>query len=175
MQTEPQQQRGDLLALALEIVDGRCPRSAQVAHRLVPHVGHPHRGDLAGAQVAADALRVAAVGLHMITRLLRNQRRGRNDIAMAEALDQPVQAVAGRPRLVAERQLVVLGRQPGDELTRRRLARVELAEVAHLPLTPRLGDGHGILQLRGIDSDESFSMMSHDSPSLCEALPGPSG
>ena len=27
----------------------------------------------------------------------------------------------------------------------------------------------------GLDADESFAMMPHDSPSLCEALPGPSG
>src|SRR5258705_3862029 len=98
-----------------------------------------------------------------------------DDARVTEALDQPLQTVAGRAGLVAERQLSVPGRKPGDQLARGGLAGVHLAEKAHLAPPAGLGNRHRIAQLRRIDADESFAMMPHDSPSLCEALPSPSG
>ena len=138
-------------------------------------VGHPYRRQLAGTQQLRQVLGVAPVGLDAIAGLGRDQRWRHHDALVPEALDQTVEAVARRARLVAQRQPAILGAELGNQLAARRAGRVELAEIVHLPATPALRDSHGILQLRGINADEKFAIVSHDSPSLCEALPGPSG
>ena len=105
---QPQQQRRDLLALRLQIHHRGLARPRQIAHRLVPSVRNPDRGELVGAQQPRQAQRIAPVGLHLVARPLRDQRRRHHDAFVAEALDLPVQPVTGRPGLVAERQPLVL-------------------------------------------------------------------
>ena len=63
----------------------------------------------------------------------------------------------------------------GNELAGRRLGGIELPEITHLSAAAAFSNRYCITQFRGVDSDESFAMMPHDSPSLYEALPGPSG
>jgi hypothetical protein len=69
--------------------------------------------------------------------------------------------------------VIVLGSELGDELLRRRLGGIDLPELAHFSITTALCNRHCITQFRRINSDESFAMMPHDSPSMYEALPGP--
>ena len=175
VQSEPQQQRRDLLALALQIIDRRLARPGQIAHRLVVLVGHPHRRQLAGPEQPGQVLGIAPVGLDAVAGLRRNERWRHHDAVVTEALDQAVEPIPRRPGLVAERQLVVARGELGDELAGGRLGGVELALEAHFAAASAVGNGHRILQLRGIDSDESFAILSYDLPSLCEALPGQSG
>src|SRR6185295_18057797 len=56
----------------------------KVAHRLVRWVGHPDRGQLAGAQEAGQAKRVAAVSLYAVARLLRDERGRHDDAGMSK-------------------------------------------------------------------------------------------
>jgi hypothetical protein len=135
-------------------------------------IGHPHRRQLAGPEQSRQTFGVAPIGLDPIAGLLRYERWCRNDAAMAEALDVPVQTVPGRASLVAESQSAILARQRGNQLLRRGLTRVNLAEIANFAIA---GNGHRIAQLRCIDPNENFVMICQGSPSLCEALPGPSG
>ena len=173
--SEPQQQRQHLLALGLEIVDRRRPRAREIAHRLVSRIRHPHRRQFARPQLPRQIERIAPVGLHPIARLLRNERRRHHNAVVAKPLDQTIQAVAGRPGLVAQRQLGVLAgkllHQPHD----RGLRRLDLAEKPNLPRATLLRNRHRIAQLRGIQRHESFAIIPHDSPSLLEALPGQPG
>src|SRR6202165_4347579 len=94
---------------------------------------------------------------------------------MTEARDLPVQPVPGRPRLVAERQTLVLGGELPHQLGRPRPAVLDLAEKPDLARPAAIRNRNRITQLRGIESHESFAMIAHDSPSLLEALPGLSG
>ena len=141
----------------------------------MPLVGHPYRGELTRPQQLRQVLCIASVGLHLLARLLGDQRRRHHHAVVTEVRDQPVQAVAGGARLVAEGQSLVLGRQPGHQLAYRRLGGIDLALVAHLAPPASFRDRHRVAQLRRIDPHESFAMMCHDSPSLCEALPGQPG
>jgi hypothetical protein len=68
--------------------------------------------------------------------------------------------------------MTVLDRKLGYELARGSRSGIDLSEIAHFPFTAGFSDCNRIPQLRRIDADEGFAMMSHDSPSLFEALPG---
>src|SRR5215471_4381254 len=50
MAPEPKHERGDLLALALEVFARRFTGAREISHRFMPLVGHPHRGELPGAR-----------------------------------------------------------------------------------------------------------------------------
>src|SRR5262245_20118690 len=111
----------------------RSTGSRELAHRLVPLVGDPHRCELPGAQLPGQADRITPVRLHPITRLLRNKRRRNNNARISKAGDLPIQPIAGRPRLITKRQPLVLGGKPPHQLRRRRPAVVDLTNEPDLP------------------------------------------
>ena len=87
-------------------------------------------------------------------------RRGSRHLALvAEARDQPVEPVSGRPGLVAEGQALIFSRELGNELACCRLRGGELPEIAHLAPTSALGNCHCITRFRRIDPDESFASL----------------
>src|SRR3984893_9286241 len=133
------------------------------------------RGELARAQQLGEAYRIAPVRLHSIAGLLWNKRGGHHQALVAEALEQSVETISCRPCFVAKRQMTVFRRKLAHELSDRRLRGRELPEIPHLAATAAIGNCHCITQFRRIDSDKCLGMMPHDSPSLFEALPGPSG
>src|SRR5262245_18609660 len=71
--SEPQHQRGDLLALALEILLRRQTGTREVAHGFVPLVGHPNRSQFAGARQPREAHPVSPVRLYAVAGLLRRK------------------------------------------------------------------------------------------------------
>src|SRR5262249_23596917 len=101
-----------------------------------------------------------------------NLRRRGHDALVTEALDLPIESVAGRAGLVAKRQTLVLGGKLPHQLRRCSLRIVDLAEKPHLARPTAICNRHCITQLRGIETHKSFTMIAHDSPSLFEALPG---
>ena len=123
-------------------------------------IGHPYGGEFTGSQKPSQALGIAPVGLDPVAGLLRYQRRRHDEALVTKALDQSLQAVAGRAGLVAERELRVLARQLRHQLARGGLTRVDLAEIAHLACPALLGDGHRIAQLRCIDADRVMASIS---------------
>ena len=141
----------------------------------MPRVGNPHRREPAGAELRHHRQRIAPIGLHPIARLLGNERRRHHNALVAQAGDLPVKAVPGRPRLVTKRHPAILGRKLAHQLGRRRRRVVDLAEKPHFARPPRFRNRHRVAQLRRIDRHQSFAMIPHNSPSLCEALPGLSG
>jgi hypothetical protein len=102
MAPQPQQKRAELLTFAAQIRRRRLARANQIAHRLVPLVGRPNARQLARPQQSGQAQRVAPIGLHPIAGLSRRHRRRHDHARVPEFLDQPVEAVARRSRLVAE-------------------------------------------------------------------------
>src|SRR5271166_232618 len=173
--SQTQKECARLLALDPEVGGGRRPRPHEIAHRLVPLVRRPDSGQFAGPQQARQAQRVAAIGLDPVARLARNERGRDNPARVPELADQPIKTVAGWPRLVTEHQLAVLGREAPNELRHRGLARLDLAEKPRLARASALGQPHRDARLRHVHADENFAILLHGSPSLREALPGPSG
>jgi hypothetical protein len=156
---DPQHQRRDLLALALEVLLRRLTGAREVAHGLMPLVGHPHCGEFASPQQLGQFHRIAPIGLDPIAWFLRDQRGSHHHDLVAESLDQSVETVSRRPCLVAERQTLILRRKLGHELAHRCLRRRQLPDIAHLAATAAFGNGHGVAQLGRINPDESFAMM----------------
>ena len=85
---------------------------------------------------------------------------------MSEANHLPVQAVARRAGFITDMRFAVLGRQPRQQLPHRLGAGFDLADVAHLTTSPRLGDRHRVLQLRCVDPDENCANLRHGSSSM---------
>jgi hypothetical protein len=141
----------------------------------VPRVWHPYGGQLAGAQQLDQVQRVTPIGLHPIARLFRYQRWRNHNALMTEARELAVEPISGRPRLVAERQSLILSGKLAHQLRGRRASVVDLAEKANLARPTGIRNRNCIAQLRTIESHKSFAMIAHDSPSLLEALPGHPG
>jgi hypothetical protein len=161
-----QQERGDGLALAAQVLDGRLTRPHQVAHRLMRLVRHPNRRQFPGPQQAGQRHRIAPVGFYPVAGPARDQRGRHHRTGMAEADDLPVQAVAGRAGFIADMQLAMLRRQPCEQLPHRLGAGFDLPEVAHLAPPPRFGQRHRVLRLCGVDPDEGGAILPHGSASL---------
>src|SRR5262245_29305449 len=130
--SQPQHQRRDLLALALQILLRCLTGAREIAHGLMTAVRHPHSRELTGARQLGKTDGIAPVRLNPVTRLLGDKRGSNHDALVAEALDQPVEPVSRRPSFVTENQLAVFCRKFGNELSDRRSGGRKLTEIPHL-------------------------------------------
>jgi hypothetical protein len=160
-----QQQRGDRLALAAQVLDGRLAGPHQVAHRLVRLVRHPDRRQPPGPQQACKRYRIAPVGLHPVAGPARDERGRHHRAGMAERHDLAVEPVPGRAGLVADVQPPVPRRQTRDQPPHSLGAGFDLAEVAHLAPPAGLGHRHRVLRLCRVDPDEDGAVLPHGSSS----------
>ena len=175
MTAETQQKRGDVLALDSVVLDRGIASPNEVPHRLVTLIRHPDRRQLTGPEQLHEIDGVAPIGFDPITWLGWDQRRCHHNAVMAHALDQAVETVTCRASLVAERQSSMFAREFCHELPCLGFGIVDLAEIANLTVSTGIGNRHRIAQFRRVKRHERFAMMLHDSPPLCEALPGLSG
>jgi hypothetical protein len=76
----------------------------QVAHGFMIGVGHPHGRQLTGPIETGEHGGVAAVRLHPIARLPRNQRWRHHVAPMAETCELAMNAITARAGLIAKRQ-----------------------------------------------------------------------
>jgi hypothetical protein len=81
-----------------------CPH--QVAHRLMPGIGDPHRGQLAGPVQLRQTGCVSPVSLDPVARPLGNQGRSNNDTLVPTRRQLALDPVTTRPRLLSFRHLV---------------------------------------------------------------------
>src|SRR5215469_6843058 len=144
--SQPQHQRRDLLALALEILLHCLTGAREIAHGLMALVRHPHRGELARAQQLGEAYRITPVRLHSITGPLRNERGGHHQALVAEALEQSVESISCRPFFIAKRQMTVCCCKLYHQLSDRCLRGKEFPEKPYLAATAAIGNSNGITQ-----------------------------
>jgi hypothetical protein len=120
----------EALAGAVEVAPLVLARADEVADLLLDHGGHADEGQLAGDKQSGQPLGVAAVGLHPVGGLPRDQPRG---------ADAPVEvALGGRPREGKARRPGLIdgadfGREPleeGDDDPRRLAAQAAAVELA---------------------------------------------
>lgn len=164
-----------MLTLRAQVQHCRLARPCQIAHRFVTSVRHPDRRQLIGTQQLRQAERIAPVGLHLVAPPLWNQRGRHHHTFEAKTVDLPVQSVAGRPGLVAERQPLILGGQLAHELRRCSRRVLDLPKEPNLATPAGIRNRNRIAQLRRIETHKSLAIITHDSLSLREALTGLSG
>ena len=107
-----------------------CPN--QIAHRLMRRVRHPDRRQLACPMQLGQHHRIAAIRLHTVARLHRNERWCDHDAVMPHLDKLPVQTVAARPSLIAETQPASARSQLFHQLTDM------IRAVRHRPQMPDL-------------------------------------
>src|SRR5260221_2983234 len=132
----------------------------------------PDRSQLIGTQQLGEAERIAPIGLHLVAWPLWNQRGRHHHAFEAKSLDLPVQPVAGRPCLVAERQPLVFGGKLPNQLRRCGRRVLDLPKEPNFTTPASVRNRNRIAQLRRIETHECIAIITHDSPSLREALPG---
>ena len=86
----------------VEVAHRVLPGTAQVVHGFVVNPGDVDRGQIPAPQKAGQRDCIAAVRLHSVARLPRNQRRGDDRTRESLAGQVSIQPVAARPRLVDE-------------------------------------------------------------------------
>ena len=102
-------------------------------------------------------------------------RRHRHDTCVTKTLDQPVETIASRTRLVEERQPAASRRKLGNQLAALRPRLCLPRRIAHLASAASLGDRHCVAQLRSIDPDERFAMIPMTRPPCVRLYPAHSG
>ena len=126
-----QQELGQPVAGPGQVLDHVAPGAAQVPHRFLEPARHPDGHQLSGPVQAGQAPAVAAVGLDLVARRPRDQRRGHHVATHAQRPQQPVQVIARRPRLIAGPQQAGLG-EPGHQAPDRLLVVEDLLDVGAL-------------------------------------------
>jgi hypothetical protein len=100
--TMPEQEALQVLARLARDAHRRRPRPDQIAHRLMSLVGHPDRRQLARPMEFGQRDGIAAVGLHPIACLHRDERGGEDHAVVTQLDELPVDAVAAGAGLIAE-------------------------------------------------------------------------
>jgi hypothetical protein len=103
--------------------------------------------------------RIAPVGLDPLARPLRDQRWSDHQAGVTESLDLAIEPISGRSRLITEMQLAVAARQLAHQPLHCRRQTRHLAEKAHLPAAPAIGNRHHVLRLRRVECDKSFAIL----------------
>ena len=99
-----QQKSGELLARPAQAVHRVEPRAHQIAHRLVPGIGNPHRRQLARPVQLGQAGGIPPVGLDPVARSLRDQRGSDHDAFMSLGRQSTLNAITAWSRLIAKPQ-----------------------------------------------------------------------
>lgn len=94
--------------------------------------------------------------------------RGNNCAGIAETGDEPVQAIAGRASLVAEVDVVILGRQALHKAPHALCGSIDLSQVANLAAALAISHCNSIARFGDINSDKNLRRLSHGSSSCGE-------
>ena len=162
--------RADLLALACAVLDRRLAGAHQIAHRLMGFVGRPDLGQFAGTEQTRQLHRIAAVRLHPLARPARDQGRSDDGAFVTELLDQPLQAVARRPRLVAEAKPCAGPFELAHQTAHGGVIRSDLPVEPDLAVATAIRHRDGMAILRNVHANENFATVHHGSPSWLEVL-----
>jgi hypothetical protein len=163
-----QQKARKLLARPAQCVHRVETGAHQIAHRLVPSVGNPHRRQLAGPVQPRQAGRIPPVRVDPVSGPLWDQRWRHYDAFVPACRQLTLNGIPARARLVAEPQshpvTAKLARQPLQ--CRRRIG--DPAVLADLAAQTALGCRHDDVRLVNIKPDIRDTIP-HDPPPMHEA------
>src|SRR5271166_3098469 len=89
---------------------------------------------------------------------------------MAKRRDLSVQPISGRPCFIAKPELLMAFRELPHHAVNHGGRIIDVTEEAHVAAAPRVGNCHGNLLLRRIQTHENFAILLHGSSSLCVRL-----
>ena len=153
-----QQEALQMLACLGQDPARRRPRPHQIAHGFMGGVGDPDRCQLAGTVELGQHHRVAAIGLHPVARLDRDQRRSHHNAIMAATGQQPVQPITTRAGLVAEAQATPPFAQPRRQLHQNLGTILENPDLANLAAATALGNRYTDRRLVHVQSHVNDSI-----------------
>ena len=131
-------------------------------------VRDPDRCQLARAVQLGQHHRVAAIGLHPVSRFDRDQRQGHHHTLMPATGQQSMQPMTTRAGLVAKAQATPPFAQPGCQFRQKRGTVLEDAELAKLAAAATLGKRNTDCRLVRIQSDIGDSI--HQARFACMRL-----
>ena len=115
-----QQKSGELLTHAAQAVHGVEPGPNQVAHRFVPGIRNPHRGQLAGSVKSGQTDGIAPVGLDPVPRSLRDQRGGDDNAFLSSRRHVTLNAITARSGFVTKPQAHAVAAELAQQTVQRR-------------------------------------------------------
>jgi hypothetical protein len=124
--------------------------------------GDVDRAEIAAAHQAGECGRVAAIGLHPVAGLPRDERRRHDVAAEAFAGEISIEPVTARPRLINEDECRALRLELADQFVDIALARTDRAERYDVSATlvERVGHGNGLFV--NIETDiEGLARLAH--------------
>jgi hypothetical protein len=154
VQPEAEQEALQAQLGVLERQPRRIAGQTQVAEGFVLHGRDVDARQIARPEQPRELDRIAAVGLHFVAGLLRDQR-GRDDVTVEPLAGQvAMQGVAAWSGLVGKHQLRRLRLQPPDQFVEVRLARADRAKIHRRigALPQGMGDRDRILM--DVETDE---------------------
>ena len=108
------------------------PCADQIAHRLVPGIGNPHRRQLARPVQLRQAGGIPPVGLDPVARPLRDQRRGDHGTLMSLRRQSTLNAITARPRFITKPQGHAVAAELAQQTVQRRRPVRDPAVLPHL-------------------------------------------
>ena len=135
-----QQKSGELLARPAQGTHRIETGAHQIAHRFVPGVRNPHRGQLAGPVQPGQAAGIAAIRLDPVACSLWDQRWGDHDALVPAGRQAPLNAIPARPRLVAKPQSHAVAAELAQQTVERRRRVGDAAILPNLAAQPAIGN-----------------------------------
>ena len=172
--TVPQQKPLQMLPRLAQNPHRGRPRPNKVAHRLMRRIRHPHRRQLARAVQLRQHHRIAAVRLHPVARLHRDERGRHHDAIMPHLDKLAMQAVAAWSGFIAEMQTPSAGAKLLHQLADMIRAVRNRAPVTDLSATLALCNRDRNRRLMDIQPDE-HAILHMVSPPFLRLGTGPSG
>jgi len=159
-----QQEARKLLARAAQ-----CPYcveacSHQVAHRLMPGIGNPHRGQLAGPVQLRQTGCVPPISLDPVAWPLGNQGRSNNDTIVPTRRQLALDPVAARPCFIAEPQLHPITAELANQPLQRRRCVHDPTVVPNLAALAAFRNRHDDAVLMNIKPDIRDTIRQDPSP-----------
>ena len=127
-----QQKPGELLAGPAQAVHRVEPGPYQIAHRLVPAIRNPHRGQFAGPVQLGQAGGISTIRLDPVARPLWDQRGGDYDALVPPGRQSTLNAITTRSCLVAKPQCHAVAAKLAQQTLQRRRRVRDPAVLPHL-------------------------------------------
>ena len=144
----------------------RRASSHQVAHRFMAGVRNPNFGQLAGAVQPRQHHSIAPVGFDPVSRFNRDQRRRHHRTGVTKPGQEPMKAIAARPRFVAEPQPLPSSLKSLDHLAQHIGAIGKGAQLPNLSRTTSIGHRNGNRRLVHIQPNVADIPRSRHDPKI---------
>ena len=157
----PQQEARQLLACPTQRMHRVETGAHQVAYRLMPGIGNPHRCQLTRPMQPRQTGRIPPIRLDPVAGSSRDQRRRHHDAFVPARRQMTLDAIAARPRLVTEPQLHPFTAELARQAIQGRRRVRNAAVFADLATQPILGHRYHDPPLVNINPDIR-DMIPHD-------------